>query len=164
LNHWNKPGKQAVIHKEEKIMNIKKAFKVLGFLLAFVIVLPAARADERNQSIKITFSQPVQIPGRVLPAGTYWFVLPDDITQRHQVRIFDAGRTMLYVTLFTIDSDRPQPTDKTAVTLAQRGSAQPQAIVSWFYPGNTIGHEFLYPKQMRKELAKDKQNTIVSGD
>ena len=145
-------------------MNIRKAFKVLGFLLAFVVVLPAPRADERNQSIKITFSQPVQIPGQVLPAGTYWFVLPDEITQHHQVHIFDADRRMLYVTLFTVDADRPQPTGKTAVTLAQRGPAQPQAIVSWFYPGETIGHEFLYPKQMKQELANDKQNTIVAGD
>jgi hypothetical protein len=143
-------------------MKIRKAFSILGLLLAFTIMLPAARADEKNEAIKITFSQPVQIPGRVLPAGTYWFVLPDDTT--HQVRIFDADRTMLYVTLFTIDADRPTPTGKTVVTLAQRGLAEPQAIVSWFYPSNTRGHEFLYPKQMREELAKDKQNIIVAGD
>jgi hypothetical protein len=143
-------------------MNIKKAFSILGLLLALTIMLPAARADEKNEAIKITFGQPVQIPGRVLHAGTYWFVLPDDTT--HQVRIFDADRTMLYVTLFTIDADRPRPTGKTAVTLARRGPAEPQAIISWFYPGNTTGHEFLYSKQMREELAKDKQNIIVAGD
>jgi hypothetical protein len=153
-----------VNHSEEKQMNNKKTFTILGLLLTFLIMLPAARADEKNEAIKITFNQPVQVPGRVLPAGTYWFVLPDDITQHHQVRIFDADRKMLYVTLFTIDADRPKPTGRTAVTLAQRGPAEPQAIVSWFYPGNTIGHEFLYPKQVRKELAKDKQNTIVAAD
>jgi hypothetical protein len=145
-------------------MNIRKAFGILGVLLAFLIMLPAARADEANEAVKITFNQPVQVPGRVLPAGTYWFVLPDDISQHHQVRIFDANRRMLFVTLFTIDADRAKPTGKTEVTLAQRGSEQPQAIVSWFYPSSTIGHEFLYPKQVREELAKDKQNTIVAGD
>jgi Protein of unknown function (DUF2911) len=143
-------------------MNIKKAFSILGLLLTFTIMLPAARADEKNEAVKITFSQPVQIPGRVLPAGTYWFVLPDDTT--HEVRIFNADRTRLYVTLFTIDADRPTPTGKTVVTLAQRGFAEPQAIVSWFYPSSTTGHEFLYPKQMREELAKAKQNNIVAGD
>jgi hypothetical protein len=149
---------------EEKQMNIKKTLTIFGLLLTLLIMLPAVRADEKNEAIKITFDQPVQIPGRVLPAGTYWFVLPDDITQHHQVRIFDAGRTMLYVTLFTIDADRPKPTSKTAVTLAQRGPAEPQAIVSWFYPGSTIGHEFFYPKQVQKQLARDKQNTIVGAD
>jgi hypothetical protein len=47
--------------------------------------------------------------------------------------------------------------------LADRGPAKPQAIMSWFYPGRAEGHEFLYPKQLQKELAKDKQVTIVSG-
>ena len=145
-------------------MNIKKTLKVLGFLLAFAIMLPAARADEANEAIKITFNQPVQIPGRVLPAGTYWFLLPGDITQHHLVRIFSADRTVLYGTVVTIDVERSHPTDNTALTFARHGSAEPQAIVSWFYPNSTTGHEFLYPKQLRKELAKDKQVTVVAGD
>jgi hypothetical protein len=145
-------------------MNIKKAFSILGLLLAFTIMLPVAQADEANQATKLTFNQPVQIPGRVLPAGTYWFVLPADVTQHNQVRIFSSDRTTLYATLFTIDAERLQPTGKTALTFAERGAEQPQAIVTWFYPGSMTGHEFLYPKQMREELAKDKQNIIVAGD
>ena len=164
LNDWNKPSKKTVSHSEEKQMNIKKTFTILGFLLAFLIVLPVVRADETNEAIKVTFNQPVQIPGRVLPAGTYWFVLPRDLTQHHQVRIFSSDRTTLYATLFVIDADRTQPTSSTALTFAQRGSEQPQAIVSWFYPGSTIGHEFIYPKQVERELAQVKQNTVVAGD
>ena len=145
-------------------MNIKKMFNIMGFLLAFAIMLPAARADEANEATKLTFNQPVQIPGRVLPAGTYWFVLAEDLTQHYQVRIFSADRTTLYATLFTIDAARVLPTGKTALTFAERGPAQPQAIVTWFYPNSMTGHEFLYPKQLQKELVKDKQNTIVAGD
>jgi hypothetical protein len=145
-------------------MNIKKAFITIGLLLTFAVMLPVAQADEANQATKLTFNQPVQIPGRVLPAGTYWFVLPAELSEHYLVRIFGSDRTTLYATIVTIDAERLQPTGKTAVTLAQRGPAEPQAMVSWFYPGNTIGHEFLYPKQVRKELAKDKQNTIVAGD
>jgi hypothetical protein len=143
---------------------IIKNFATLAFLLAFLIVLPAAHADKANQATKVTFNQPVQIPGRVLPAGTYWFVLPDAITQHNQVRIFSSDRTTLYATVFTIDAERKQPTDHTTFTFAVRGSARPQAIVTWFYPGDTTGHEFLYPKQVWKELAKDKQDTVVAGD
>jgi hypothetical protein len=46
---------------------------------------------------------------------------------------------------------------------AERGSAQPEAIVTWFYPGETSGREFLYPKQVEKELASAKQVTIFAG-
>jgi hypothetical protein len=40
------------------------------FPLAFLRLLPAARADQSNQDTEVTLSQPVQIPGPVLPAGT----------------------------------------------------------------------------------------------
>jgi hypothetical protein len=58
-------------------MNTRKAFITLGLLLALVMMLPYARASERDQATAITFNQSVQIPGRVLPAGTYWFVVSE---------------------------------------------------------------------------------------
>ena len=32
------------------------------------------------------------------------------------------------------------------------------------YPGRVEGHQFLYPKQVQEEVAKDKQDTFVFGD
>ena len=101
--------------------------------------------------------------GRVLPAGTYVFVLPSDPNQHYLVRIFNADRTELYATVFAISAERQQVTSDTAFTFADRGSAGPEAIVTWFYPGETIGHEFLYPKQLRQELASAKLVTVVAG-
>jgi len=145
-----------------KGLTIVRNFVTLALLLTFLIVLPAARADETNQAIKVTFDQPVQIPGRALPAGTYWFVMVD-INEHQMVSIFNADRTTLYATLLTIDAERRQPASDAAFTFAERGSSQNQAIVTWFYPGRTTGHEFLYPKQVQSELAKDKKFTIVAG-
>ena len=139
------------------------SFVTILFLLAVLVVLPAAHADQNNQETTVTFSQPVQIPGRVLPAGTYVFVLPNDPDEHFEVRIFNADRTMLYATLFTISAERSTPTDNTVFGLADRGAAQPEAIVTWFYPGETTGHEFLYPKPMQQELASAKQVTVVAG-
>jgi hypothetical protein len=147
-----------------KKVAVVRNFATIAFLLAFLIILPAAHASESDQATKVTFNQSVQISGRVLPAGTYWFVLPDDINQHSVVHIFNSDRTKLYATVLTIYVERPQPTDNTAFTLAERGSAQPQAIVNWFYTGNTTGHEFLYPKQVQKELGKDQEVTIVAGN
>jgi hypothetical protein len=139
-------------------------FSTVLLLLAFLMVLPAARADEGNQATRVTFNQPVQIPGRVLPAGTYWFILPDDATDNYQVRIYNADRTVFYGTVLTINAERLKATDKSAFTFATHDSAEPKALVTWFYPGETLGHEFLYPKQVAKELAKAKQVTVVAGD
>jgi hypothetical protein len=147
-----------------KEVAVVRNFARLASLLAFLIVLPAARADQANQATKVTFNQAVQIPGRVLPAGTYWFTLPEDVNLHHQVRIFNSDRTMLYATVFTNDAQRAQTTGHSAFTFAERGSWQPQAILTWFYPGSTTGHEFLYPQRVQKELAKDKHDTVVAGD
>jgi Protein of unknown function (DUF2911) len=147
-----------------KEVAIVRNVAALALLLAFLMVLPAARADQADQATKVTFNQAVQIPGRVLPAGTYWFVLPEDINEHHEVRIFNSDRTMMYAVVFTNNAERLQTTEHTAFTFAERESAQPQAIVTWFYPGSTTGHQFLYPKQVQKELAKDKHDTVVAGD
>jgi hypothetical protein len=145
-------------------VSVVRSFATIALSLAFLMALPAARADEENQATKVTFSQPVQIPGRVLAAGTYWFMLPNNAADNYQVRIYNADRTVFYGTVLTINAERLQVTDKSAFTFATQDSAQPKALVTWFYPGETIGHEFLYPKQVSKEFAKAKQFTVVAGD
>ena len=144
-------------------MNTRKTISILGLLLAFVIILPVARADDSDQATKLTFSQSVQIPGRVLPAGTYWFVLADtSIGSRNLIHIFNSDRSTLYATVSTITADRPQPSDNTTITFAERQSTQPSAIVTWFYPGRQSGHEFVYPKSEQQELAQAKHQTVMA--
>ena len=51
-------------------MKIHKLYIALGLLIAFGLFFElAAHADESNESTKITFSAPIQIPGQVLPAA-----------------------------------------------------------------------------------------------
>jgi hypothetical protein len=129
-------------------------------MLAFVSLVPLARADEWDQATKLTFSQPVQFPGRVLPAGSYWFVLNDHGVDPNIVQIFNSDRSKLVAILLTNASERSKPTDHTAVTLAERGARQPEAIVDWFYPGRTSGHEFVYPTRHEEELTSAEHQTI----
>jgi hypothetical protein len=71
----NKTTEIAVNPSEDKLMKFRNAFVTVGLLFGFVIMLPSARAGVYDRATKLTFNQPVQIPGRVLPAGTYWFLL-----------------------------------------------------------------------------------------
>jgi hypothetical protein len=54
--------------------------------------------------------------------------------------------------------------DEVAITLANRGGTQPQAIVAWFFVGETEGHELLYSKNEERELTRATQKTFVTGD
>lgn len=43
-----------------------------------------------------------------------------------------------------------QPGDGMITTFAEYSYSSPEAILTWFYPGSTIGHEFLHPKKKRR--------------
>src|SRR5882724_6587054 len=145
-------------------MNFSKLSMIAGFVIAFALIFElTAHADEDNQMTKISFSEAVQVPGRVLPAGTYQFVLARDESSRDIVQIFNADGTALVTTVQTIPTERAREADGISITLAQRPDGQPDALVSWFYPGMQTGHEFLYSKQEEKELTQDAKQTFV-GD
>jgi hypothetical protein len=135
----------------------------ISFWLAFLIAVPPVRADESNQATLFTFNQPVQIPGHVLPAGTYLFEIVNNFNHEI-VRISNADRTNVIALIQARPAVQKGFTGKAAIVLAERGMSQPAAIVAWSYQGRVEGHQFLYPKQLQEEVAKDKQNTFVFGD
>src|SRR5271170_5137551 len=102
----------------------RKVFAVLGLALASLIVLPNAHASEFDQATKLTFSQAVEIPGRVLPAGTYWFIA-DPNSNGQIVRVFNQDRTQCYATLLTVSAEHMNPSGEVDVTLAERAPMQP---------------------------------------
>ncbi len=137
-------------------MSIHKLFAVVsGLILTLAMFLPAARADDWNQMTKLKFNQPVEVPGEVLPAGTYWFVLENLSSDRNVVQIFSSNWSREYATLITVPTDRREPTSRTEVKFAERRHDQPGAILKWYYPGRLTGHEFIYPKKEERLLAHD---------
>jgi Protein of unknown function (DUF2911) len=143
-------------------MNTKSLVSItLGVFISCAMMIAPAKADVWNQQTKVTFSQPVEVPGRTLPAGTYWFVLANNDTDRNIVQIFSQDWSTLYATVLTVPSDRLIPPDDTLLTLAKRESNGTPALVKWFYPGETIGHEFEYSKSEESELAQDRQETLL---
>jgi hypothetical protein len=59
-------------------MTLRKTLSILGLMLTLTIMLPVVHADDWNRTTRFTFSQPVQIPARVLPAGNNRFQLADN--------------------------------------------------------------------------------------
>jgi hypothetical protein len=142
-------------------MKLQKTLPIIALMLAIAIMLPVVHADDWNQTTRFTFSQPVQIPGRVLPPGTYRFQVADS-DDRHLVQIFREDRTIV-ATLYSIPRLRDGRSADAAITLANRGAAQPQAIVAWFFAGEKQGHELLYSRQENQEPARATQTTFMTG-
>lgn len=138
----------------------KLAFVAAALLSGVLFLEVAAHADEADQSTSFTFNKPIVVPGQTLPAGTYVFKLLD-ANDLNVVEILNADRTQLLATLETISTQRPEPTGATVVTLADQGPKQPEALVKWYYPGETTGHEFVYSKHEEQQLAQDQKQTIA---
>ncbi len=135
-------------------------------LLAGVAVLgclmPTAKADDWDQKTVFTFSGPVEIPGQVLPAGTYVFKLADSSSDRNIVQVFNRNMNHLYGTFLAIPDYRLRPADKTIITFAERPAGSPEAVKAWFYPGENYGHDFVYPKSKALALAKANNAPVPS--
>src|ERR1700684_3440247 len=113
-----------------------------------------AAADDFDQKTVFTFSGPVEVPGQVLPAGTYVFKLADSTSDRNIVQVFNKDENHLYGTFLAIPDYRLQPADKTIITFEERPAGSPEAVKAWFYPGENYGRDFVYPKPKATALAK----------
>jgi hypothetical protein len=144
-----------------------KVLQRVAFALCIATLVAAlgspAKADESNKLTYFTFSAPVELPGnKVLPAGTYAFKLLDSVGDRNVVQIFNKDLTMLYATVLTIPDYRPQPPDKPIIKFSETSQGGPEAIKEWFYPGDTYGQEFVYPKSRATEIAKESHQSVPS--
>jgi hypothetical protein len=131
-------------------MNSKlKALYVSGSLALSFLVTKPVMADEMNRSTEFQFSAPVEIPGQVLAPGKYVFELANDVSDLNLVQIFaedSNGKKSLVATLQTIPDYVSNTPDKPLIHFEERPSGSPEAIHSWFYPGENTGWEFVYPK------------------
>lgn len=136
-----------------KKLRIIELFFCMTILIA--VFGSSAKADEFNELTVFTFSAPVEIPGHaVLPAGTYVFKLLPISGNRNIVRIFNREQTKVYATVFTIPAQRLQPTDKSVVGFYEADGGVRNALKVWFYPGDSFGHEFVYPKSRAAALTR----------
>jgi hypothetical protein len=126
------------------------------------MIAPGARADEWNKKTILTFSGAVQIPGATLPAGTYVFKLADIPGNRHVVQVFDKDEKKLYTTMLAVPNQRMEPTDKPIVLFSERATGSPQAVKVWYYPGETIGNEFVYPKSQAMKIARETHTRVLA--
>jgi hypothetical protein len=144
---------------------MKNSLRLGSFL--YVLTLLSAGVFVANSSVSdkltiFTFSQPVELPGVTLPAGTYAFKVLDSLADRNIVQVFDKDQRKLYATVLAIPDYTPQPSNKTIIKFSETTPGAPKAIKEWFYPGESMGWEFVYPKKRATELAKASNQSVPS--
>jgi hypothetical protein len=123
--------------------------------LAFCAVLfgalavPKARADSDN--IIVTTNQPLEVPGQVLSPGKYEFRPLDSAMDTGFFAVYTSDGK--FIGNFPAIPDYRNHIGRTKIVL-EKEPKSPERIKAWFYPGSTMGYEFLYPANTSVQLAR----------
>ena len=135
---------------------------VLALLVALTLTAAAQQPDTRDRTI-MTFSSAVELPGMRLEPGTYVFRLADSAS-RNVIQVLDQEeKNMLGQWLF-VSAERPEVTGDTVVTFRETSAASTPAVQFWYYPGEKIGKEFVYPKDQAMRIAQRTGATVQTEE
>jgi hypothetical protein len=133
-------------------------------LVAVLTMNAAAQDSNSNERTYLTFSAPVELPGVTLQAGTYLFRLADSQSNRHIVQVFNQDEKQILATILAVPAERLEVTGENVVTFRESAEGAMPAVQYWYYPGDRIGHEFVYPKDQAAKIAKRTGQNVLSTD
>jgi hypothetical protein len=114
-------------------------------LLATATVSPIAAGSTVNKTMRVTFSQPVRLPGVGLAAGTYIFEVPDPESAWDVVQVLSKDRSQVYFMGFTRIIEKPSGLRRDqVVSLGERAADAPTPIMAWYPENEATGRQFIY--------------------
>ncbi len=143
-------------------MRTKAIWVACGLAVAAALAATAARADTFDKHTLFTFNRPVALPGVTLPAGDYIFRLVDTTSSRKVIQVLSGDGKTPYAMLHSIPERRAEASEHPEVRFMETAKGQPSAIKTWWYPGETIGYEFIYPKEQARLLAKATAEPVLT--
>jgi hypothetical protein len=123
-------------------------------LAVLAVLATGLAAQETNTSERtfMTFSGAVEMPGVTLEPGTYVFKLADTPT-RNVVQVWDKDEKNMIGHWMFVQAERPRVTGDTVVMFKETREGATPAVQFWYFPGEKIGKEFIYPKDQAERIA-----------
>jgi hypothetical protein len=146
---------------------MKRVTLIATAIVLAVLVGMSARLAAQNtvpsERTFMTFSNTVEMPGVTLPAGTYVFRLAD-IPTRNVVQVLSKDEKDILGQWTFVQAQRPKATEDTVVMFKEAPEGQTAAVQYWYYPGETIGKEFIYPKDQAQKIANRTGASVLSEE
>jgi hypothetical protein len=138
-------------HEEVESISRRLAMKQIAIVIGAVALASiggAAALHARNQdaapSARITFSQSVEVPGRILPPGTYNILLVQHGLRRDTVQFSSSDGAYNYVTNEARPVRMKSPATEALATLAPAADGKGEALMRFVFAGNRSGEKFVY--------------------
>lgn len=134
---------------------------IIRITAAACLAVAQLAAGPWDKLTKLDVKETILIPGRQLPPGKYVMKLMDSPSDRHIVMIYNEDQSKLEAILLAIPNSRLQPTGDTVLKYWETPAGVPPALRAWFYPGDSFGQEFAYPKEMAAELSRVNNAKVI---
>jgi hypothetical protein len=123
----------------------------------------AAQQPDTHDRTIMTFSAAVELPGMKLEPGTYVFRLADTAS-RNVIQVLSQDEMQVLGQWLFVPAERREVTGDTVVTFREASADTTPAIQFWFYPGERIGKEFMYPKDQAERIAQRTGASVLTED
>jgi hypothetical protein len=142
----------------------RNRISMYAVVIATVALFTAAPASAQpfDERVFFTFSAPVELPGVTLPAGKYIFRLADPTSTRNVVQVLSGDGMKSHGIFFTLGAHRLDPAPQPEVRFMETAAGTPPAIRAYWNVGQTLGHEFIYPKEQARRLAKASKEPVLT--
>ena len=142
-------------------MPVVNAMVYVAMVFSFVFQEPYA--PEWNKKSTLAVERQVEFPGIVLEPGVYTVRLQEKGEKRSRVQILNQTETQILATVVAVPDHRVRPNDS-EFTFHEVKAAGPAPIQSWFYSGDFVGLEFVYPKPRAKDIAKESDSRVMASN
>jgi hypothetical protein len=121
-----------------------------------------ALAQPQDERVFFTFSAPVELPGVALAPGKYMFRLADPNASLDVIQVLSGDGGKSYGIFFTVGAYRPEPAPQPEIRFFETPAGTPPAVRAYWNLGETRGHEFIYPKEQARRLAKSSKEPVLT--
>lgn len=129
-----------------------------GLLLAVVALVaasftgPATRADDSVRQATVTIQSPEQVPGSVLPRGTYVFKQTGMQSGWFIVQIYSNDGSALVTTVLAYPNPKLASNGQNVVTYPANGSGSIPAMEGFVFTGDSTVEQLAYPKMVADQI------------
>ena len=129
-----------------------------GWLLGMVCLMMASvagtavRADDPAQQATVTIQSPEQVPGSVLPAGTYMFKKTGAQSGWVIVQIYSKDGSALVTTILAYPNAKVASNGQNFVVYPANGSGSIPAMEGIVFTGDSTVQQFAYPRAAADQI------------
>jgi hypothetical protein len=147
-----------------KRMTVAATAVATVLLAIFTLNVGAQQPDTRDRTI-MTFSGAVELPGMRLEPGKYVFRIADT-AGRNVIQVLPEDEMEVLGQWLFVPAERQEVTGDTVVTFreVEASATTMPAVQYWFYPGEKIGKEFIYPKDQAMRIAQRTGTSVLTED